>query len=362
MDYAVIMAGGSGKRLWPLSRRKRPKQVLKIFDDKTLLELCYERLLSVFKPAQILVLTNVAYTGLVAENLPQLPADNIIGEPAVRDTAGAIGLAAAVLTSLDSDATMAVVTADHLLEPAQVLQQALKDALVFANKNAQSIITFGIEPAFADTNLGYIKCVQPQQYPCCENKIYSVTAFKEKPDERTAGRYIKTGEYFWNCGMFVFKAAAILENLAKFLPESTEPLAAIKAQWQGAQRLAALQQWFIKMPKMSIDYAVMEKARDVYAIRLDCRWLDVGSFSALAGILPSDAENNKFAAGKVQLLDCKDSIFVTEDRGHLIAAVGLENVIVVHSPDATLVCPVEQAGRLKELLDMLEGGTGEKFL
>ncbi len=362
MDYAVIMAGGTGKRLWPLSRQKRPKQFLKIFGNKTLLELCYERLLPVFEPAQILVLTNAAYTHLVAENLPNLPPDNIIGEPAVRDTAGAIGLAAAVLTSLDSDAAMAVVTADHLLQPAQPLQQALKDALLFVNNNPHAMITFGIKPTFPDVNFGYINCVQPRNHTGCENKIYSVAAFREKPDAATAAGYIKTGRYFWNSGMFVFKAAAILENLAKFLPAATEPLAKIKAQWTGRNRQHALKQWFVKMPKISIDYAVMEKAGDIHAVILDCRWLDVGSFSALADILRSDAGNNKFTTGKVQLLDCKDSIFVTEDKGHLITAIGLENVIVAHSPDATLVCPVEQAGRLKELLDIMQRSTAKKFL
>ena len=187
MDYAVIMAGGTGKRLWPLSRKKRPKQVLKLFDGQTLLRHCFQRLSPVFDTDRIIILTNAAYADLVVDNLPELPADNIITEPAVRDTAGAIGLAATVLAKNDPDATMAIVTADQLIEPAEPLQQALKDALVFVNNNPEAMITFGIKPTFPNTNLGYINCTEPREYPGCENKIYSVADFKEKPDEKTSG-------------------------------------------------------------------------------------------------------------------------------------------------------------------------------
>ena len=362
MDYAVIMAGGTGKRLWPLSRKKRPKQVLKLFDGQTLLRRCFQRLSPVFDTDRIIILTNADYAGIVADNLPELPADNIIAEPAVRDTAGAIGLAATVLAKHDSNATMAVVTADHLIEPAEPLQQALKDALVFVNNNPAAMITFGIKPTFASTNLGYIDCAGPRQYPGCENKIYSVAAFREKPDEKTASRYLATGRYFWNSGMFVWKAETILSNLAKFVPEATEPLAKIRAAWTGPNQQSTLCEWFVKLPKISIDYAVMEKADKVYAIKLDCRWLDVGSFTTLVDVLSSDADNNTIAAASIRLLDCKNNIFITEDTGHLIAAVGLKNIIVAHSPDATLVCPIDQADRLKELLEIMERSTDKKFL
>ena len=356
------MAGGTGKRLWPLSREKRPKQVLKIFDGQTLLRRCFQRLSPVFDTDRIIILTNADYADIVADNLPELSADNIIAEPAVRDTAGAIGLAATVLAKYDSDATMAVVTADHLIEPAEPLQQALKDALVFVNDNPEAMITFGIQPTFPNTNFGYIKCTSGRQYTGCENKIYSVAAFREKPDEKTASRYLATGRYFWNSGMFVWKAETILSNLAKFLPGSTEPLAKIGADWLGPNQQATLCEWFVNLPKISIDYAVMEKADNVYAIKLDCRWLDVGSFTTLADVLPPDADNNTIAAASSRLLDCKGNIVITEDAGHLIAAVGLDNIIVAHSPDATFVCPIDQAERLKELLDMMQHSNDKKFL
>jgi len=362
MDYAVIMAGGTGKRLWPLSREKRPKQVLKLLDGKTLLQHCFERLSPIFDPRNIIILTNAGYADLVRENLPELPFNNVIAEPVVRDTAGAIGLAAAVLTKYDPEATMAVVTADQLIEPAQILQQAIKDALAFVNNNPDDMITFGIKPTFASTQLGYIKCANARKCSDCKNTIYSVEAFKEKPDEKTANKYLNTGKYLWNSGMFVWKAKTILANLEKFLPASTEPLHKIQADWDSPNQQQALQEYFPKLPKISIDYAVMEKADEVYAIKLDCRWLDMGSFAALADIISSDKDNNIVVAATSELLNCKGSVIVTEDKDHLIAAIGLDNIVVAHSPDATLVCPIDQTQRLKELLGLIKQNAGEKFL
>jgi len=362
MDYAIVMAGGTGKRLWPLSRRKRPKQVLKLLDGHTLLRRCFERLAPVFDLRNIIILTNAGYADLVRENLPEIPFNNVIAEPAVRDTSGAIGLAATILTKFDPDAAMAVVTADQLIEPAEIFQQALKDALTFVNTNPDAMLTFGIHPTFPSTQLGYIKCIDPSKKTGCKNKVYTVEAFKEKPAETTAKKYLKAGHYFWNSGMFVWKAKTILENLANFLQESVEPLQRIRNDWDGPNQQKTLQQSFLKLPKISIDYAVMEKAAQVYAIKLDCRWLDMGAFSALADFVSSDKNNNIVVAGHSQLLHCKDNIIVTEEENHLIAAIGLENIVVAHSPDATLICHIDQAQRIKELLDLIEKDSGEKFL
>jgi len=362
MNYVMIMAGGTGKRLWPLSRKKRPKQVLKLFYGQTLLNLCFERLAPVFDPRNILVFTNAGYADTVRENVTGLPANNVIPEPAVRDTAGAIGLAAAVLTKSDPDATMAVVTADQIIEPASILQQAIKDAMLFVNQNPDCLVTFGIKPTFPSTQLGYIKCTNPATYHDCKNRIYTVQTFKEKPDEKTACEYIESGQYFWNSGMFVWKAKTILQHLNQFLPETTEPLNKIKTAWDGPDQQETLEEYFPKLPKISIDFAVMEKAPKVHAIRLDCRWLDLGSFAALADVIKSDENNNIVVAGRSELLDCKNSILITEDKNHLVAAIGLQNMVVAHSPDATLICPVDQAHRLKKLLKLIEDHDGEKFL
>jgi mannose-1-phosphate guanylyltransferase len=363
MNYAVIMAGGTGKRLWPLSRRKRPKQVLKLFEGQTLLRCCFDRLTPIFDSRNILILTNAGYADMVRESVTGVPYNNVITEPVVRDTAGAIGLAATILAKFDPDATMAVVTADQILSPTETFRQAIKDALNFVNYNPDSMLTFGIKPTFPSTQLGYIKCSDKSaKYPKCRNEICKVDHFREKPDEKTASRYVEDGRHFWNSGMFVWKAKTILSHLNTFLPDSIDPHKKIQNDWDGPNQEKALEDNFPKLPKISIDFAVMEKAPNVYAIMLDCRWLDLGSFAALADIIKSDKNNNIVVAGKSELLDCKSSIFVTEDADHLIAAIGLENMIIAHSPDATFVCPLSQAHRLKDLLDLIEQHTGEKFL
>ncbi|HIJ69730.1 MAG TPA: mannose-1-phosphate guanylyltransferase [Planctomycetes bacterium] len=362
MDYVVIMAGGTGKRLWPLSRQSRPKQVLKLLDGQTLLRRCYERLTPMFDARNIIVLTNAGYAGLVRENLPELPYDNVIAEPAIRDTAGAIGLASTILARYDADATMAVVTADQLIEPARVFQAALKDALTFVKNEPDALITFGIKPTFASTQLGYIELGPVKNCPECEREIFTVNSFREKPDGTTAKEYVASGRYCWNSGVFVWKAKTILAGLKEFLPASVEPLKRIQADWDGPKQAETLREWFLKMPKISIDFAVMEKAKNVCAIKLDCRWLDMGSFAALADIISSDLNNNIVVAGHSELLDSKNNIVVTEDEGHLIAAIGLENMVVAHSPDATLVCHIDQTHRLKELLELINSRSGDKFL
>lgn len=362
MNYAVIMAGGSGKRLWPLSRKKRPKQVLRIYQGKTLLRCCFDRLSPLFDKQNILVQTNADYAGLVRENLPELPPENVISEPAVRDTAGAIGLAATVLHGYQPESTMAVVTADHIIEPAENFQQAMRDGLNFINNNPGNILIFGIEPSYASTQLGYIKFSPGRSYPGCENQIHPVDEFREKPDRKTAQEYVDSGNFLWNSGMFIWKSKTILQYLERFLPASTLPLHKIAGAWKGPERSKVLQQWYPELPKISIDYAVMENAENIKVIKLPCRWLDLGSFSALAEITETDRNNNIRIAESSELLDCKNSIIVTEDNQHLIAAMGLNNIIIAHTSDATLVCNLDQADRLKELLDRIKSQKGDKYL
>ena len=358
MDYVVIMAGGTGKRLWPLSRKKRPKQVLKILEGETLLRRCFQRLSPMFDSRNIIVLKNSQYVDTVRKNLPELPFNNVIAEPAVRDTAGAVGLAATVLTKYNPEATMAVVTADQLIEPAEVLQNAIKEALRFVNEIPENIITFGITPTYASTQFGYIKCGEQVS----DSGICKVEEFKEKPDAQTATGYLKDKNYLWNAGMFVWKAKTVLSLMKKFLPESTEPLENIRKDWDGPNQQQALKDWFVKLPKISIDYAVMEKAPGVHTIKLDCRWLDMGSFVALADFISSDENKNIVAAGANELVDCRNSIVVTEDQEHLIACMGLENILVAHSNDATLICSIDHAHKIKELLEKIETDHGEKYL
>ena len=362
MDYAVIMAGGSGKRLWPLSRQKRPKQVLKLLDGQTLLRKCFERLEGIFDLRNILVLTNADYVDMVRENLTELPEENVIAEPAVRDTASAIGLAATILHKYDTNATMAVVTADQILEPKEKFQEAMQTAVSFVNENPQALVTFGIQPTFASTQLGYIQFGKAVSCNASPDAVHHIKAFKEKPDLQTAENYLQQGNYAWNSGMFVWRCETILQQIANFLPEAVEPLQNIQTDWGSSIQQQTLQEWFPKLPKISIDYGIMEKADTVYGISLDCRWLDMGSFASLVDIIEADSNNNCIVSDHSELLDSKNNIIVTEEKGHMIALVGVENMIVAHTKDATLVCSTDHANRLKELLDGIQEHKGESFL
>ena len=362
MDYAVIMAGGTGKRLWPLSRESHPKQVLKLINGQTLLRKCFDRLTPIFDNSKIIVQCNAQYVDLVLENLPELPRDNVIAEPAVRDTAGAIGLSAAVLSKKDADATMLVVTADQVIEPIEDFASVANDALAYVNSNPETLVTFGIKPTSPSSQFGYVEYGDVAQKCDSGNEVCKVNSFKEKPDTATAQQYLETGNYNWNSGMFAWKAKTILERLFTNLPGMKTPLTKIRDVWGSPQQEKTLQETFVDVPKISIDYAVMEKDPQVYSIKLDCSWLDMGSFEALRDITAPDEKNNTVVASNSELMECKDSIFVTEDNGHMIAAIGLENFIVAHSDDATLICPVGQSDRLKELLENIKNKGNVKYL
>jgi mannose-1-phosphate guanylyltransferase len=361
-DFVVIMAGGAGRRLWPLSRQDRPKHLLPLFGGKSLMQLCYQRLSGLVEPERILVLTNRLFVDAIREAIPELPKDNLVAEPEIRDTAAAIGLAATIVCGVNPDAAMAVVTADQLIEPAEDFRTAARDALRFVNDHPQAMVTFAVKPTFASTQFGYIKLGPASQHDGCVNAVSPVVAFKEKPNEATAQQYFADGSFAWNSGMFVWKAATILGHLRANLPAAIEPLEAIGKAWEGRGRNKALAEWFGKIPKISIDYAVMEKVPQVHAIRLDCRWHDLGSFVALADVIDLDERRNLVVADSRELLDSRDNIIVSGQPGHLVACIGVKNMLVVHSADATLVCPIEEAGRLKELLDRIQKSTGEKYL
>jgi mannose-1-phosphate guanylyltransferase len=358
-DYAVLMAGGSGQRLWPLSRQSRPKQILKLLNGRTLLRAGFERLSRLFALQNILVLTNAEYIAQVRENLSELPEENVIAEPCVRDTAAAIGLAASILQKENPEAVMAVVTSDHILEPEEPFLEAFQTALAFVKKHPEALLTFGISPVFPSTQYGYLRL---QTRTASDESVFPVLEFREKPDEKTAQHYLAQGDYFWNAGMFVWKARTILKHLKTFLPESSEPLEKIRSAWGGPEQVSALEEWFPRLPRISIDYAVLEKAPNVYGIPLSCRWLDMGSFAALADVISSDSNRNTVIADQYCLLDCRNSIVVTETPKHLIAMIGMEEVIVAHSPDATLICPIHQAHRIKELLRRLEDEGKTQYL
>ncbi len=357
MRYAVIMAGGSGKRLWPASRKNKPKQLIKLIDGKCLLDLAMERLEGLFEPEQILVVTNAAYAERVGECFTSLPAENVIGEPEGRDTANAVALGAELVAARDDDATMAVFTADHIIRPEDEFRRCVERACRAAEENTGALVTFGIRPTFPHTGLGYIHCADKKEGAVC-----CVTAFKEKPDHHTARYYVESGEYFWNSGMFVWKVGAIRNALKKFLPESVDALAPVgAAAKEGKDITGLLGEIYPKLSKISIDYAVMEKAATVLMVELTCEWLDVGSWPAIADVVEPDEDGNAIVAPRAVVIDSNQNVIFSDDE-HLLAVVGMDESIIVHTADATLVCNKSDSQRLKELVDVIEQKFGSEYI
>jgi mannose-1-phosphate guanylyltransferase len=311
----------------------------------------------IFPYENILVVTSAQYAEQIAKTLPQLPAQNIIGEPEGRDTANAIALAAELLAGRDENATMAVFTADHVIRPVECFAEAVKKACDVAESHPQALLTFGVKPNWPHTGLGYIHCTSP-----LSDGVHKVIGFKEKPDHQTARRYVESGQYFWNSGMFVWTLGAIRAAVKEFLPESARQLAGIsEAVRAGGDYQNQLDQTYPRLERISIDYAVMEKAQTVLMVELNCQWLDVGNWPSLENVSNLDEAGNVVVAANAVLQDSFRNIIVSED-GHLLAVLGIDDCVIVHSADATLVCNKADALRLKELLILIEQKYGKKYL
>ncbi|MFO0840087.1 MAG: sugar phosphate nucleotidyltransferase [Phycisphaerae bacterium] len=355
MRHAVIMAGGAGTRLWPLSRLQRPKQLMRLFDGASLLEHALRRLEGIFEPAHVWVITSANYLDLVAQVAPQIPRHNLVGEPIGRDTANAIGLAAHLISQRDSDATMAVFTADHLISPQDAFAQAIRRGLDAAETHATSLITFGIRPDSPQTGYGYVR-----RGVACSPGVFQVAEFKEKPTRETAERYVASGEYFWNSGMFAWRASAILAELRRNLPENDHVLADLARRWAGEAASPALAREFEALRKISIDFGVMERAAGVIMVEMNCRWLDLGSWTAIAATRTADAAGNVAVARNALNVDARGNVLVAEDD-HLLVALGVSDLVVVHSPDATLVCHKDHVQAIKDLQTAREARFGRRF-
>lgn len=355
MRHAVIMAGGSGLRLWPLSRRTRPKHLLHLIEGKSLLRMSFERLASFLDPTFISVITNADHLPLVAGDLAELPANNLFGEPCVRDTANAVGMAAALLARRDPEGTMGIFTADHVIRPLEKFREAVETAYRVAEKNADALVTFGIKPTFPHTGLGYIHRGRP-----LEPGVHEVRQFKEKPPLPTATQYVESGEFYWNSGMFIWQTQTILNELKTHLPDSHEKLLQIAADWGSDEPTDLTARLYPTLEKISIDFGVMEKAARVIVVEMNCDWLDVGSWPALQEIFEPDADGNTLAATNTISLGARGNIFVS-DSDHLVAAIGVEDLVVVHTDDATLICRKDDAQRMKELLDLVEAKHADRY-
>ncbi|MCK5114470.1 MAG: mannose-1-phosphate guanylyltransferase [Phycisphaerae bacterium] len=357
MRYAVIMAGGSGKRLWPHSRQNCPKQLLRLVEGKSLIEIAVERLDGIFETENIFVITNQEYADQVAEVLPQLPRENIVGEPIGRDTANAIALGAEILAGKDDDATMVVFTADHIIRPQESFVRSVNLAMTAAEAQPDALLTFGVRPSWPHTGLGYIECADEDT-----DGVYEVKSFREKPEHATARQYVESGRYFWNSGMFVWKVGAIRAAIKEFLPDSFDKLGPIApAVAAGKDITKLLDQIYPTLEKISIDYAIMEKAAKVLMVDLGCEWIDLGSWPALEDVLKQDTHGNVVLAKNHVVMDSFRNVIVSSGE-HMVSLLGIDDCIVIHSDDATLVCKKSDDQRLKELVAAIEKHYGDRFL
>jgi len=352
---ALIMAGGSGTRFWPLSRPDRPKQFLRLVGDRTMLQLTVDRLEGLIPLERTVIVTQEDYIDLVREQVPEIPLSNLIAEPMSKDTAAAIALGTAMIQERWPEAIVAVMPSDHFIQPKEGFQESLLAAANGASRDS-ALYTFGIRPTYPAEGFGYLECGQELE-PLSGIRRFHLLRFKEKPDRATAEKYVRSGRYYWNSGIFVWKATTILEEIRKSLPDHylyVVPLA--KAMGRPSWHWH-LKQAFESIPRISIDYGVMEKAERIIMIEASYEWSDVGSWLALEHFLPADHTGN-CALGRLHCLDATDNIIVADDPNHLVACVGVQGLVVVRTKDATLICRKEDTEKVKQLVQQMSAPAG----
>jgi mannose-1-phosphate guanylyltransferase len=359
MLHAVIMAGGGGTRFWPRSRVARPKQFLTLAGDRSLLQQAMDRLEALVAPGRAWVITGETYRTETARQLPALPHDHIVGEPCGRDTAPCIGLAAALVARHDPDAVMIVTPADHVIEPAQEFRRAAHAAAQAAEEYPGALITFGIPPTFPATGYGYIQR-GPEVARRQDVSICKVLKFHEKPTADRAEAFIVSGDYFWNSGIFIWRAATVLKELREQRPALHDAVQRIAAAWDTPRRAAVFQAEYQAIDRISIDFAVMEHAAEVLVIQAPYKWDDVGSWLALERMHPQDADGNT-VLGMHSGIKTRNCVIVA-DTGNLIATVGVENLLIIRDGNATLVADRRDEGTIKQLVEQLKKQGQETML
>jgi mannose-1-phosphate guanylyltransferase len=345
--YAVILAGGTGTRLWPLSRQACPKQALQLVGDRTMLQHAVDRLDPLFPPERILVVTREAYLPLLIGQVPQIPTENFILEPEGRGTAPAIGLAAVHLAHRNRNSVMAVLTADHFIKDVRNFQRVLLAGYQAALEGG--LVTLGIHPDAPSTGYGYIQ--QGELADTLEDQpVYFVERFIEKPDLPSAQRMISKGGFSWNSGMFIWRSETILNEIATYMHDLYGRLASLAAQIGTNGYEETLKSTWPLVRKETIDYGIMERAENVLVMPADIGWVDVGSWGSLEGLLPVDPDGNIWLGPHLSI-DTHNTLVFGKNR--LIATIGVENMIIVESGDAILIMPKDREQDVKEIVNQL---------
>ena len=348
----MIMAGGSGTRLWPISRSDRPKQLVPLIDGRCLLEVASDRLDGVVDADHRWICTGERFRAQVRSAVSGIDDEHILGEPCGRDTLNAVGLTAAVLARRDPDAIFAVLTADHVIEPQAVFAERLDAGFKLVEADPRRLVTFAITPTRPASEYGYVEQGDAiDGAPGC----FEAARFVEKPDLETAEAYLETGRFAWNSGMFVLHAGTVLDAIARFEPATRAGLDRIAAHWDDDRRNATLNAIYPDLKKISVDYGLMEPAGgdpslSICTVPMNVSWIDVGSWPSLGETIVPDGEGNRIAASTRHVgIDSKDLLVFSEDPDHTICTIGCEDLVVIHTAKATLVCRAEDAQKVKDL-------------
>lgn len=346
--YAVILAGGRGERFWPLSTTRRPKQILSLLGDRTMLGMAVDRLNGLIPPERVLVLTNADLVEATVQSAPELPAANIIGEPVGRDTAAAVALACAIVQARDPKGVFCILTADHVMGDLDRFRQTLREGMDLAF-DQDVLVTIGIKPTFPATGYGYIEAGDdvPHDGGLSFNRA---TRFVEKPDRETAQGYVDGGAYFWNSGMFIWSVGSLHASFAAHRPGLAKLIDALRPTVDSDKFAAALAAAFADLEKISIDYALMEKADNIVMAQGTFAWDDVGAWPALENHFPADEDGN-VSVGSVETLDASGNIVMSRER--LTAVIGVKDLVIVQAEGATLVCPKDRAQDIKQIVQAL---------
>ena len=352
-SYAIVMAGGVGARFWPYGTSKLPKQFLPIADSKdTMLQLTIKRLKDIVPMDRIFIITNKQYIGLVKKQLPKIPKENIIGEPVGRNTAPCIGLASIMLRQYEEKAKMFVVPADHLIENRTEFTKIVNAGLNFVEEK-DAIVTLGIVPTHPETGYGYIQFIEDAYYKAEDNgvDIYKVKTFAEKPSIDVAKIFLESGDFLWNSGMFIFRADVMLQQMETHLPDLYHALQKIEKSLHTAKYQKVLEQVFAEIKSISVDYGIMEKAKNVYVIKADLKWSDLGSWDEVFRLRTRDKNNNAII-GENFIKDSNNNLIMT-DKG-FVGVIGADDLVIINTKDGLLVCKKDRTQEVKEIVDFLK--------